>query len=156
MAVDYVAHARRLDARHHGLPAPRAQTHAGLVGPVLRALRAFPSVRGLVWGAYSEASADVHALLSETATSISEREWGMMGSRSRSEARGMIVSILRRRWGVTAAREAARLRISRFPLVGAQRAGAAQMLADGRVFRESPAYMAGVAPRGGALGAAAF
>ena len=80
----------------------------------------------------------------------------VMGSRSRSEARGMIVSILRRRWGVTAAREAARLRISRFPLVGAQRAGAAQMLADGRVFRESLAYMAGVAPQGGALGAAAF
>ena len=50
----------------------------------LRALRAFPAVRGLVFGAYGEMSEDVHTLMREIATLVADREWGHMGARSRS------------------------------------------------------------------------
>ena len=54
----YRAHARALDVAHHG----------GAPGPVLQRLQAFGIVRGLVFGAYGEASADVHDVLAVAAT----------------------------------------------------------------------------------------
>ena len=92
-----------------------------MIGPVLEALRQYPEVRSLVWGAYGEASRDVHTLLAEIADHIAQREWGRMGSRTLPEARAHIMAQLRRRWGIAARRECARLRIGRLRYVGAPR-----------------------------------
>ena len=60
-------------------------------------------MRGQVFGAFRECSADVHALLRETATAAAAREWRESGASSHDAARAAYISILRRRWGCTAA-----------------------------------------------------
>ena len=108
----YETKARTLDRLHYGVVAPA-------VGRVLTALRVFPPVRGLVFGAYGEASADVHTLLTACATSAAGRSWAKMGARSAVEAQSFFASSLRRRWGIVAVREYARLRLNRLGYVGA-------------------------------------
>ena len=110
----YEREARALDRRHHGV------TEVDRVGPVLTALRAFPPVRALVFGAYGEASSDVHTLLHMAAEAMAHRYWKRMGARTLAEALGIFVSSLRRSWGATAVREYARLRLNRLCYVGAQ------------------------------------
>ena len=162
--ADYVARARLLDTRHHRCPPAAQQRAQGMIGPVLEVLRQYPEVRGLVWGAYGEASRDVHTLLEEIADRIAERQWGSMGARTRSEARAHIVHQLRRRWGVAAARECARLRLSRLRYVGAPRSGpqrgralslAPDAAGTGRHPETQTATRAGAASRCGWLGAEA-
>ena len=75
-------------------------------------------MRGQVFGAFRECSADVHALLRETATAAAAREWRESGASSHDAARAAYISILRRRWGCTAALAGARLRMSRAYLAG--------------------------------------
>ena len=87
-------------------------------GPVLSLLRTFPRVIGLAFGAFGEASPDVHTLLAHAATVGAARMWRTMGARSMLEARGFLVSQLRRTWGVAAVRAAARLRASRAVFIG--------------------------------------
>ena len=72
-------------------------------------LQGLPGVRGLVVGPWSEASPDVHALAAEVADRHAEREWRLLGSRSKDEARSRYVTDVRRRWGCTFWREWARL-----------------------------------------------
>ena len=68
--TDYERHARRLDEAHHSHIADPAAR------PIfLRLTQEFPRVRGHVFGAFRECSADVHALLHETATAAAAREW---------------------------------------------------------------------------------
>ena len=78
--------------------------------------------RGLVFGQYSEASPDVHAVLAHAATATAERVWRLMGARSAAEARGFVMQQLRRRLGVVVAREMARHRLHRLPYVNTPRA----------------------------------
>ena len=66
------------------------------VGPCLRRLREFPRVEGLAFGSYGEASPAVHTLLMVLATAVAEREWREMGARTESEARGIVMSQMRR------------------------------------------------------------
>ena len=82
-------------------------------------------MRGLVFGNYSEASPDVHSLLTIAAEAMAQRRWQSMGARSADEARSFIVSALRRRLGCFVAREFARYRLRRLPYVGASRAAVA-------------------------------
>jgi hypothetical protein len=109
---EYEKAARLLDLRHHRVVAPA-------VGRVLTALRTFPPVCGLAFGAYGEASSAVHTLLKACATSAAARSWARMGARSAVEAVGFFASSLRRRWGIVAVREYARLRLNRLSYVGA-------------------------------------
>ncbi len=120
---DYERKARALDRLHYGVAAPA-------VGRVLTALRVFPPVRGLVFGAYGEASADVHTLLQACATSAAGRSWAKMGARSAVEAQGFFASSLRRRWGIVAVREYARLRLNRLCYVGAVVGGRSAQLSS--------------------------
>ena len=53
---EYVAKARMVDSRYCGTPAAED-------GPVIRKLCSYGEVRGLVFGAWGEASIDVHRLL---------------------------------------------------------------------------------------------
>ncbi len=71
-----------------------------------------------MFGAFRECSADVHALLHETATAAAAREWRESGASSHDAARAAYISILRRRWGCTVALAGARLRLSRAYLAG--------------------------------------
>ena len=83
--------------------------------PILDRLRSFGQTRGLAFGAYGEASPDVHALLAVAADWLAARQWRDMGARTPEEARSFIVSSLRRRPGLVICREFARHRIRRVP-----------------------------------------
>jgi hypothetical protein len=109
---EYEAAARGLDLRLHGIEAPA-------VGPALTLLRTYPPARALVFGAYGEASEDVHTLLRVASERAADGQWARLGARSRANAVGYFASIFRRRWGITAVREYARLRIERLGFVGA-------------------------------------
>lgn len=116
----YVRHARHLDELCHNVPAEEVRAGRRPEGPVLRALLAYPDVVGYVFGGYGEMGPHVEGLLRDTVTAMA-RDWRAIGSRSEAEARSFLTSMLYRRWGVTAARAAARLRLSRVRYVGLSR-----------------------------------
>ena len=101
--------------------------------PILDRLRSFGQTRGLVFGAYGEASPDVHALLTVAADGLAARQWGDMGARTQEEARSFIVSSLRRRLGLVICREFARHRIRRVPYIGVPRAVVEQRMQRGQL-----------------------
>ena len=78
-------------------------------------------MRALVFGQYAEASADVHALLRVAAEGMAQREWKRLGARSYAEARAFYISSLRRQMGIAVAREMARHRLRRVPMIGVPR-----------------------------------
>ena len=113
----------RLDAAHSALGAT----------PILDRLESFSRTRALVFGSYSEASHDVHSLIEAAARAKARRIWRAVGARTESEAYGMVVAGMRRFVGVSTAREFARHRLHRIPLVGVPR----------RVLDERRSMMAG-------------
>ena len=66
----------------------------------------------MVWGAYGEASDDVHQLLDYVVDAEATRSWRQLGARSRAEARSYLMCRTRRSWGITAVREMARHRLT--------------------------------------------
>ena len=86
-----------------------------------------------MFGAYGEASPDVHALLTVAADGLAARQWGDMGARTQEEARSFIVSSLRRRLGLVICREFARHRIRRVPYIGVPRAVVEQRMQRGQL-----------------------
>jgi len=113
---EYAAKARSIDERYCGTP-------QGEVGPVRRQLQSYGSVKGLVFGAWGEASSDTHALLHTLARQGARVRWRDMGCPDEASAIGCLAWLLRRRWGLTALRENARLKLDRLAFVGR---GAAQ------------------------------
>ena len=106
-------------------------TQEGQVGPVESKLVGFGRLRGLVFGAWGEASAGVHALVEE----LAERRAGSMaggshGRRSKVKcplgAKGVAVGQLRRALSVVAVRAQARLLLDRVCWVGKGAAQAAK------------------------------
>ena len=81
-------------------------------------LRTYDPFRGLVFGAWGEASPDVELLLSLAASTGAQRHWRSMGSSDEGTAKGILAWMLRRRWGLTALRENARLKLERLEYVG--------------------------------------
>ena len=61
--TDYQRMGRERDQRHHRVQAAAVVAGHTAPGPVLSLLRSYGIVRGLVFGAYAEASPDVHALV---------------------------------------------------------------------------------------------
>jgi len=114
--ADYVRRARLLDAR-----ADVRAHNQGSTDAVERRLRSFGTVRAMVWGAYGEASDDVHQLLDYVVDAEATRSWRQLGARSRAEARSYLMCRTRRSWGITAVREMARHRLTRLEWVGARR-----------------------------------
>ena len=92
-------------------------TRPGTVGPVEARLRAFTHVVPLVFGAFGEVSEGVDLLLSKIAAAGAKRHWRRMKARKEDEAIGALVWLLRRRWGITAIRENARLTLDRLQYV---------------------------------------
>eukprot|EP00973_Karenia_brevis_P051740 7187610-Karenia_brevis.AAC.1 len=93
-------------------------TPSGQVGPVEQRLAAFGPVRGLVFGHWAEGSQHVESLLRGCAHCGAVRHWSSMRAREPADAVGSLAWLLRRRWGVTAWREAVRLLLDRLALVG--------------------------------------
>ena len=111
LPAEYAAKARHLDQRF-------CRTPAGTIGPVEARLRTYDPVRGIVFGAWGEASPLTECLLSAYAQAGSARHWLDMRSRGPLEAVGALAWLLRRRWGITAMREHARLKLERLEFVG--------------------------------------
>ena len=103
-------HARRLDAAHSPPGTER----------ILQRLQSFGPVRGLAAGQYSEVSPDVHSLIQVCAESLANKNWRALGARSAQEARGFVAAAVKRRLGLTVAREMARHRLRRVgvPAIG--------------------------------------
>ena len=108
---DYLAAARRLDARYSA---------AGTT-PIEDRLKSHSDVRGLAFGAYSEASRDVHLILGVCATELAKKHWREMGARTMDEARSFYIGVLRRRMGLVASGAMAAQRLSRVPWIGVSR-----------------------------------
>ena len=103
----------------HPVATKHCGTGHGFLGHVEAKHRSHGPVKGLVFGAWSEASPDAHALLSAAIDVGARRHWRSMACTSAADARGALAWLLHRRWGVTAARENARLLLSRLSYVGA-------------------------------------
>jgi len=89
-------------------------------------LQGYGTVRGLVFGAWGEASPDIEKLLTWLAGLGASRHWRTMGCLEEAKARGILAWSLRRRWGLTAVRENARLKLDRLRHVGSGAAIASQ------------------------------
>ena len=115
---EYAAKARAIDTQYCG-------TAPGETGPVCRQLLSYGTVRGFVFGAWGEASGDVHDLLQLAAKQGARTRWRDMGCRDEAAAVGCLAWLLRRRWGLAALRENARLKLDRLAYVGRGAAAAA-------------------------------
>ena len=115
---EYMAKARAIDAGCCGTP-------FGVDGPVMRHLLAYGRVRGLVFEAWAEASGDVENLLSVLARTGARARWRAMGCPDETSAIGCLAWLMRRRWGIAALRENARLKLDRLACVGRGAASAA-------------------------------
>ncbi len=111
LPAEYCGQKRHIDQRFCG-------TAVGDIGPVEAKLRTFDPVRGLVFGAWGEASPDVERLLTAFCQSGAARYWHSMRVASPDAAQGILAWMLQRRWGMTAQREAARLELERLEYVG--------------------------------------
>ena len=67
-------------------------------------LRSYGIVHGWVFGAYAEASPDVHALLAHTVALEARRSWEEMGARGYQEAMARLTASVYADWGMAAAR----------------------------------------------------
>lgn len=104
-------HAERLDRELHPPGDTRIALREAALGPT----------RGLVFGQYGEASADVHALIELTARREAERRWRRHGARTLAEAVSALTADVRRHVGIVAVREMARHRLRRVQWVGVPR-----------------------------------
>ena len=116
---EYAGKAREVDSSFCGTP-------QGATGPVAHKLQTYEPVRGIVFGAWGEASPDTEKLLSVMAKTGAQRHWRGMRSDDPAHALGAIAWLLRRRWGLTALRENARLKLDRLEYVGRGAAAASQ------------------------------
>ena len=111
--AEYLQKARTLDRRWWGT-APDVQ------GPVEIKLRSFGEVRGLIFGSWGEASADVDWLLSEAVAVGARRHRRVRVAEDDEPDRlqQLLSGMLRRRWGMAALRANARLLLDRLAYVG--------------------------------------
>ena len=116
---EYARKAQTVDIQYCGCP-------PGELGPVARKLMSYGRVRGLVFGAWGEASPDAHQLLNQLARQGARHMWRDIGSTDEAAAVGCLAWLLRRRWGMAALRENARLKLDRLAYVGRGAAEAAE------------------------------
>ena len=114
---EYRAKALRLDHLHCNVP-------EGTPGPVTMKLASYGRIWGLAFGAYAEASPDVHELLDVLASSCASRQWARMGSRDSQDAAATLKGSLYRSWGLMAARGQARFKLMGLGHVGTGAAAA--------------------------------
>ena len=111
---EYVAKAQGADQTYCG-------TQPGTVGPIEQRLRLWERVVPLVFGAFGETSEGVETLIHALAEAGAERHWRRMKAKKKEHAKGALAWLLRRRWGMMAIRENARLTLDRLSYAGATR-----------------------------------
>ena len=111
LPAEYAAKAREVDRRYCG-------TLVGAVGPVEATLQAYEPVRGIVFGAWGEASPATNKFLSQIAKIGAQTHWRSMRCEDPVATTGVLAWLLRRRWGLTTLRENARLKLDRLEYVG--------------------------------------
>ena len=94
-------------------------------GPVLAAYEDAVGVmdggqmHGLAVGSWQDCSVEVEALAGEAADAMAARHWRLMGSRTQTEARGVFMQHVRRRWSAAFWRSWRALMHARLPCIGA-------------------------------------
>jgi len=119
---DYITHARELDQQYYAGAPYFCRPDSATKGPIQQRIESFTTVRGLVFGQYSEASADVHDLIAAGADAQAQREWQLAGARTQTEMRAYCISRARQRIGVATAQAFARHRLARAVYIGVPRA----------------------------------
>ena len=117
---EYLDHAREIDQKC-GPPGSKL---------IEQRLRSYSETRGLVFGAYGEATADVHDLITAAAEAQARLQWRQAGARSHKEFRAYAIRNIRRRVGVTAVKEMARHTIARMPLINVPRQAVEDVMAN--------------------------
>ena len=135
LTSEYQAKARQTDWDYCGTPRP-LQVRQGEVqpvrqqGPVETKLNTFGRVNGWVFGAWGEASEDVHSLVQRLAKARVERLDTLPTVRRRQVSRAALLAALvgdvRRQLSLQAVRQQARLLIDRIATVGNGTGAAAQ------------------------------
>ena len=137
---EYRQHARKIDREYGGVP-------EGVVGPVEAKLISFPPLRRWVFGAWGEASEDVHILVKDLATSRVKHQQQLDGrwrwdQRSQEAEVAIYTGQIRRLLSVQGVRSQARCLLDRVRGLGAGAAAAArrrQWAADQELkLREQP------------------
>ena len=134
---EYLRKARALDQKFLATP-------ANTQGPIEIKLRSFGTVGGLVFGAWAEASADVHRLVDVLAHACSTRNGRPEDATPVCSAQA--ARAIRRRWGMAVLGANARLLLDRLGLVGRGAAAAA-----GRRTAATPGARSDAFSRGAAL-----
>ena len=95
--------------------ADRAYNHTreGIIGPVERELGTYGLVKGLIVGAYGEASSHIEALVQTIASGIAKHKWRGMGARNYIDARAVVLARTRRWVGIEAVRGHAAMKVAR-------------------------------------------
>ena len=119
---EYLDHAREIDQKC-GPPGSKL---------IEQRLRSYSETRGLVFGAYGEATADVHDLITAAAEAQARLQWRQAGARSHKEFRAYAIRNIRRRVGVTAVKEMAQHTIARMPLINVPRQAVEDAMANRR------------------------
>ena len=106
-------------------PAPAEQVARGLRGDVLRAFEEAVGAadggreHGIAIGSWQDCSVEMEALAGEAADAMAARHWRLMGSRSQTEARGVFMQHVQRRWSAAFWRSWRALLHARVPCIGA-------------------------------------
>ena len=114
---EYTSHAKKVDREYGGVP-------AGVVGPVQAKLASFPPLRGWVFGAWGEASDDVHQMVDYLAEARQKHQQLLEGGRWRARRMGeeaelaMLKGQVRRTLSLEAVRSQARLLLDRLRGIG--------------------------------------
>ena len=141
---EYLSHAKTLDRVYGRVP-------DDVVGPVQRKLETFPPVQGWVFGAWGEASSDVHSLVHILATSRLRYQNELRGNhrmagRSDKGELAILTGQIRRILSVEAVRAQARCLLDRVEGIGAAANAAAKrrsfaMLEERTMRRERRAHL---------------
>ena len=129
LTADYTRKAREMDHQHCGVPRPPpAQAQDGVaqpprqVGPVERRLQRFGRVRGWCFGAWGEASEDVHHLVQRLADGrllVADLQPGRRRpQRSKEAERAALVGQIRRQLAFKAVQQQSKLLLDRLQLLG--------------------------------------
>ena len=114
---DYELRAMALDRTHHGVQVARGadgrQVPVGGPGPVLRRLREYPPVQGLVVGPRADTSAALLTLIAVAARAAAGAHWRLMGAQRAEDAQSFLAGTLRRDLAMAVIRAEAQLRVER-------------------------------------------
>ena len=122
--------------------------------PVAQRLRGYGRTQGLVWGAFGEASREVHTLLAATAKAAATSFWREAGATSALTAEASYTAFYRREWGCESVWGHARVRVARIEYVTGGAPAPATMGAGGfdpadhATFAQATAFRFGGPPRG--------